>query len=144
MTQPTPKSSAPKPRLSGGLTSRSLVLGLVLVFLVTFLAPPLQQFFEQRAQINAVRADIETTRERIDQARTDLQRWQDPAFVRSQARARLHYVLPGETQYIVVDENGETVMGEDPQLSVVDRLSSQGTWYGRIISSIELAAFSGE
>lgn len=132
-----------KARLAGGLTSRSVVLGLVLVFLVTFLAPPLQQYFEQRAQINALRADIAATRERILEARTELQRWQDPAFVRAQARARLHYVLPGETQYIVVDENGAAVQGDRVELPVVDYVSDQGTWYGRIISSIEIAAYGG-
>lgn len=126
-----------------GLTSRSLVLGLVLVFLVTFLASPLQQYFEQRAQINAVRADIAATQERITQARTDLQRWQDPAYVRAQARERLHFVVPGETQYIVVDANGDGVATDDPQLPVVERISGEGTWYGRIISSIEIAAYGG-
>lgn len=132
-----------KARLAGGLTSRSVVLGMVLVFLVTFLAPPLQQYFEQRAQINALRSDIAATRDRIESARTELQRWRDPAFVRAQARARLHYVLPGETQYIVVDENGDLVQGEQPELPVVEYVSSQGTWYGRIISSIEIAAGGG-
>lgn len=132
-----------KPRITGGLTSRSLVLGLVLVFLVTFLAPPLQQYFEQRAQINAVRADIAATRDRIDEARAELQRWRDPAYVKAQARARLHYVLPGETQYIVVDENGDAVQPAQPELPVVDYISDQGTWYGRIISSIEIAAYGG-
>jgi cell division protein FtsB len=133
------------PRASGstGLTSRSLVLGLVLVFLVTFLAPPLQQYFEQRAQINAVRAEIAGTRERIDQARTELQRWQDPTYVKAQARARLHYVLPGEQQYIVLDEDGKVLVDEKTQLPVVDFVSGQGTWYGRIISSIEIAANGG-
>lgn len=130
-------------RVTRGLTSRSLVLGLVLVFLVTFLAPPLQQYFEQQAQINAVRADISSTRDRIEQARAELQRWRDPAYVRAQARARLHYVLPGERQYIVVDEKGDALEPAQPVLPVVDYISDQGTWYGRIISSIEIAAYGG-
>lgn len=130
-------------RRGSGLTSRSLVLGLVLVFLVTFLAPPLQQYFEQRAQINAVRSDIAATRERIEQARAELQRWQDPAYVKAQARARLHYVLPGEQQYIVLDENGEVLVDKETSLPVVDYVTGQGTWYGRIISSIEIAANGG-
>ena len=29
-------------------------------------------------------------------------RWQDPAYVEAQARERLHYVLPGETRYVVL------------------------------------------
>lgn len=132
-----------KGRSSRGLTSRSLVLGLVLLFLITFLAPPLQQYFEQQAQINAVRSDISMTKERIAKAQAELQRWRDPSFVKAQARARLHYVLPGETQYIVVDEDGDAVDPANPSLPVIDYVSGQGTWYGRILSSIEIAAGEG-
>lgn len=122
-----------------GLTSRSLALGTVVVLLVTFLAPPMQRYFIQRAQINALKADIEATALRIDQAEKQLMRWQDPNYVKSQARARLHYVWPGETQWIVVDKNGQQVQTK-VELPVVDISSSSGSWYGRIFSSIELAA----
>jgi hypothetical protein len=30
-------------------------------------------------------------------------RWDDPVYVRSQARQRLYYVLPGEVSYLVMD-----------------------------------------
>lgn len=123
-----------------GLTSRSLALGLVFVFLVTFLAPPLQRYFVQRAQINALKADIAATQVRIDQAEQQLMRWQDPNYVKSQARARLHYVWPGETQWIVVDQDGQKVQTK-VKLPVVELNSANGTWYGRIFSSIELAAY---
>lgn len=122
-----------------GLTSRSLALGTVVVLLVTFLAPPMQRYFVQKAQINALKADIEATQIRIDQAEKQLMRWQDPNYVKAQARARLHYVWPGETQWIVVDQNGEQVQTK-VALPIVDVSSSSGSWYGRIFSSIELAA----
>lgn len=122
-----------------GLTSRSLALGTVVVLLVTFLAPPLQRYFVQRAQINALKADIAATQVRIDDAERQLMRWQDPNYVKSQARARLHYVWPGETQWIVVDQNGQQVQTKIT-LPVVTANSGNGTWYGRIFSSIELAA----
>lgn len=122
-----------------GLTSRSLALGVVIVLLVTFLAPPMQRYFVQRAQINALKADIAATQQRIDDAERQLMRWQDPNYVKSQARARLHYVWPGETQWIVVDKNGEQVQTK-VSLPVVSANSPNGTWYGRIFSSIELAA----
>lgn len=122
-----------------GLTSRSLALGTVVVMLVTFLAPPMQRYFVQRAQINALKADIEATELRITDAEKQLMRWQDPNYVKSQARARLHYVWPGETQWIVVDKDGQQIQTK-VELPVVDIASSSGSWYGRIFSSIELAA----
>lgn len=122
-----------------GLTSRSLALGIVIVLLVTFLAPPLQRYFIQRAQINALKADIAATQIRIDEAEKQLMRWQDPNYVKSQARARLHYVWPGETQWIVVNKDGKEVQTK-VDLPVVTTNSANGTWYGRIFSSIELAA----
>jgi hypothetical protein len=33
-------------------------------------------------------------------------RWQDPVYIRSQARDRLYYVLPGEVSYLVMDTEG--------------------------------------
>ena len=33
-------------------------------------------------------------------------RWQDPVYIRSQARDRLYYVLPGEVSYLVMDTDG--------------------------------------
>jgi hypothetical protein len=30
-------------------------------------------------------------------------RWEDPAYIRSQARDRLYYVMPGEVSYLVMD-----------------------------------------
>lgn len=122
-----------------GLTSRSLALGTVVVMLVTFLAPPMQRYFIQRAQINALKADIEATQIRISEAEKQLMRWQDPKYVKTQARARLHYVWPGETQWIVVDKDGQQVQTRI-ELPVVDVSSSSGSWYGRILTSIELAA----
>lgn len=122
-----------------GLTSRSLALGTVVVMLVTFLAPPMQRYFVQRAQINALKADIEATELRITDAEKQLMRWQDPNYVKSQARGRLHYVWPGETQWIVVDKDGQQIQTK-VELPVVDIASSSGSWYGRIFSSIELAA----
>jgi cell division protein FtsB len=134
------RESRPSPQASLGLTSRSLGLGLILVFLVTFLAPPLERYFQQRAQLSAVRAEISETTERIDRARAELERWGDPNFVKAQARTRLHFVLPGETQYVVVDSSGTPLMETKPSLPVVDQVSGRGTWYGRILASIEIAA----
>jgi hypothetical protein len=41
----------------------------------------------------------------------DLKRWDDPAYVRAQARNRLYYVMPGEISFLVMD--AEKVNADD-------------------------------
>ncbi len=84
-------------------TSRATVLVLVLCSLVAILAYPTRQFISQRSEISAQRAKAEHARQQVEELRREKARWQDPEFVRAQARARLHYAMPGETPYISVD-----------------------------------------
>lgn len=53
----------------------------------------MQRYFSQRAQISAVEAQIDASKERLQNAEAELARWRDPAYVKSQARDRLHFVL---------------------------------------------------
>ncbi|PYC82738.1 acyl-phosphate glycerol 3-phosphate acyltransferase [Streptomyces tateyamensis] len=84
-------------------TSRATVLVLVLCSLVAILAYPTRQFISQRAEINAQRAKAEQARQEVQRLTTEKARWQDPEFVKAQARSRLHYALPGETPFVSVD-----------------------------------------
>ncbi|MFD0348973.1 septum formation initiator family protein [Kitasatospora aburaviensis] len=76
-------------------TSRATVLVLVLCSLVAILAYPTRQFISQRSEISAQRAKAEHARQQVEQLRREKTRWQDPEYVRAQARARLHYAMPG-------------------------------------------------
>ncbi|WP_243437694.1 septum formation initiator family protein, partial [Streptomyces sp. FH025] len=87
-------------------TSRATVLVLVLCSLVAILAYPTRQFISQRAEISAQRAKADHARQQVEQLRRDKARWQDPEYVKAQARARLHYAVPGETPYIALDPAG--------------------------------------
>jgi cell division protein FtsB len=84
------------------LTGRAAVLALVVCALVVALAYPMRQYIAQRSAIADQRRQAQEARQRVDQLREEKARWQDPAYVRSQARERLNYVLPGETGYTVV------------------------------------------
>ncbi|MFD4659935.1 septum formation initiator family protein [Kitasatospora sp. NPDC058444] len=88
-------------------TSRATVLVLVLCSLVAILAYPTRQFISQRAEISAQRAKADHARQQVEQLRREKARWQDPEYVKAQARARLHYAVPGETPYIAVDPAGQ-------------------------------------
>ena len=70
----------------------------------------------------------------VDAAKKELARWNDPEFVASQARARLHFIFPGERQYIVLDENTGEATQEATKVS--EQFPVGIPWYSRLISSI--------
>ena len=117
-----------------GLSNRALIVGIVLFVVAITLAPPIQNYFTQRAQINALKTQISDNQAMLDKAADELAQWDDPEFVASQARARLHFVFPGERQYIVV--GNEEIENNDQQTKVSGQLPVGIPWYSRLISSI--------
>ena len=117
-----------------GLSNRALIVGIVLFVVAITLAPPIQNYFTQRAQINALKTQISDNQAMLDKAAKELAQWDDPEFVASQARARLHFVFPGERQYIVV--GNEEIENSEQQTKVSGQLPVGIPWYSRLISSI--------
>ncbi|MFF8944200.1 septum formation initiator family protein [Streptomyces sp. NPDC014864] len=85
------------------LTGRAALLALVVCSLVVALAYPMRQYVSQRAEIDELQQQKRQAQERVKQLRDLKARWQDDAYARQQIRLRLHYVLPGETGFVVVD-----------------------------------------
>ena len=115
-------------------SGRTFSLVAVFFIFALVLAPPIQHYFTQRAQINALRAQVDGDRAALEAARLELIRWQDPDYVKAQARERLHFVMPGERQYIVTgtpNEDGEVTVNK-----VADQLEDGAPWYTRMIASI--------
>jgi cell division protein FtsB len=114
-------------------SGRSMTLALVLFLLSWTLAPPTQRYFAQRAQINAVKAQVAANNGALAEAAKQLQLWKDPEYIKTQARERLHFVLPGERQYIVSDP---TETPTAPTTAVAKDIPSGLPWYNRLIASI--------
>jgi cell division protein FtsB len=117
-----------------GLSNRALIVGIVLFVVAITLAPPIQHYFTQRAQINSLKTQISDNQAMLDKAATELAQWDDPEYVASQARARLHFVFPGERQYIVVGD--DEITGDGQQTKISGQLPIGLPWYSRLISSI--------
>ena len=115
-------------------SGRTFSLVAVFFIFALVLAPPIQHYFTQRAQINALRAQVDSDRAALESARLELMRWQDPEYVKAQARERLHFVMPGERQYIVTGT--PTGDGEVATNKVADQLEEGSPWYTRMIASI--------
>ena len=117
-----------------GVSNRALIVGIVLFVVAITLAPPIQHYFTQRAQINSLKSKIVDNQEMLKKAAAELAQWDDPEFVASQARSRLHFVFPGERQYIVV--GNEEIKDQNMQPKVSEQIPIGVPWYSRLISSI--------
>jgi cell division protein FtsB len=84
------------------LTGRAAVLVLVIVALSLSLAYPIRQYFGQRAEMDQMREQVRRQEQRVAQLQAERDRWSDPAYVRAQARKRLHYCMPDETCFVAV------------------------------------------
>jgi hypothetical protein len=77
-------------------------------------------------------ADLECQRER----------WQDPAYITTQARERLYYVKPGEVVYLV-DDDLPPELAPQEQEPVSDELEAAHTdWMAQLVRSVTEAGLA--
>jgi cell division protein FtsB len=132
-------SIAPR-RRSYILTARAIALSVVLLILTISYATSLRIYFSQAHEISATKAEIAERQQRILQLQGELARWDDEGYVRSQARERLGWVVPGETGFTVVDAEGRPLGGgaEIKAESASDE-PAQDSWWSKLWGSVEAA-----
>jgi cell division protein FtsB len=118
------------------LTGRAALLALVVCSLVVALAYPIRQYVSQRSQISDLERQKQQARERVEQLRDLKARWQDDSYAEQQIRQRLHYVMPGETGYVVVDPNA--AKQSRSELGAADR-----PWYTNVWDDVDKSDASG-
>ncbi len=125
-----------RPRFTG----RAAILVLVLAVLTVSYASSLRAYLQQRAHIAHVKEQIAERAENIDDLEREKRRWHDPAYVQAQARERFGYLMPGETSYVVLGEDGKP-LSEGTTLpdasDVGDRTPT--AWWTSAWDSVELA-----
>ncbi|MGW0829442.1 FtsB family cell division protein [Streptomyces prunicolor] len=110
------------------LTGRAALLALVLCSLIVALAYPIRQYVSQRAEISDLQRQQEQARQRVEQLRDLKARWQDDSYAEQQIRQRLHFVMPGETGYIVIDP--DAAKQSRAELGAADRPWYSNVWDG--------------
>ena len=117
-----------------------MVLVLVLSVLTISYASSLKAYFQQHSQIQQLRGQIAASESSIARLQGEKQRFHDPAYVREQARARFGYLMPGQTSYVVIGQDGKPLAA---QATLSDpRTSSSVTptaWWTREWRSVQLA-----
>ncbi|MDT0487960.1 MULTISPECIES: FtsB family cell division protein [Streptomyces] len=112
------------------LTGRAALLALVLCTLVVALAYPIREYVSQRAEIADLQREKAQAAERVEKLRDLKARWQDDTYAEQQIRQRLHYVMPGETGFVVVDPGAARQSHTD--LGTADR-----PWYANVWDGVD-------
>lgn len=99
------EGGAPVP--ARAFSGRLLTLAVILAVVTVLLLPSVGTYMDQRAEVAEVQASIAQKQQEQDELVTQISRWDDPAYVKAQARNRINLVMPGEKKYMVVGATGE-------------------------------------
>ena len=113
---------------------------MVAVLVVSY-ASSLKAYLQQRHDMETLQTEIAQRQASIDELQTQKKRWQDPAYVEQQARARFGYVMPGEVSYVALDANGNRIQPESElgTPSSVGASKKPTAWWDDAWGSVELA-----
>ncbi len=116
------------------LNTYTITLLAMIVLGVLTLAPRVQEWFVLRQQVAQAQADVAKARADAKNMATEVKRWEDPVYIRSQARDRLYYVMPGEVSYLVMDASG---VNTSDTSGTVGAMIADKRNYGQISKSIK-------
>jgi len=136
----TPEVERENPRPPRQITVRTLVLAVVLLMAFVLITPTLRAYVRQQEELRELNTELAQAREESENLEAAIRRWNNDEFIRSQARERFGFVMPGETPYRVLDP--ETILGEEPELEsdlVASIPLGDGPWYLDVWESVQVA-----
>ena len=118
----------------------TVLMFVVIVMFVVIIAPGLRVYIDQRAQLNALQAAVDARDEENGELTEQIARWSDPAYIKAEARDRLYYVMPGETSFLVIDDQQQP---EQATGGVSDTISTtEVDWLSSLFASGMTAGLS--
>lgn len=126
------RTDAPRPR---ALTGRATVLIAVFVALALAYTYPLRVYLEQESQIAEMERAAAAQRVKIEDTAKELEKWNDPAYLRIQAREKFFYVRPGETPLLVYYDAAGAARDAEEQAPA----AAPDRWYDTLWSSVQAA-----
>lgn len=118
-------------------TTRALILLAVTLLLIASYTSSIHAWWEQRSEIAALERQTQDLQDDIAELEDLQERWNDPAFIKQQARARFGWVLPGEVGYRVIGTDG-ALRGEVAELSDAPGTEDK-PWHDKLWTSFEQA-----
>ncbi len=125
---------------SARISGFSVLVIALTVLGVGILAPQLKILVEQRQQVADLQSTVEQLKKNLSDVEKQKARWDDPAYIRTQARDRLYYVMPGEINFLVVnDVDLEPSRVEAPSASLT---TTDTNWVSGALNSVLFAGLS--
>jgi len=127
------------------ITTRTLVLAGAILLAFVILLPTAREYVTQSADLRALHADLAATEQQKADAQAALDRFQDPAFLKAEARLRLGYMMPGDKAYRVIDpgdanQGVSSITGKPVSAGVVEREGDAADpWYRTMWTSVQVA-----
>jgi cell division protein FtsB len=111
-----------------------------LAVIALLLAPSVRAWVQQRSALAAESSDVERIGRELNELQAQNKRWDDPAYIPAQARARLRFQMPGERSFVVIDDRVRVPVSSDPTEVVADQVErSDEAWFSRMWDSITIA-----
>lgn len=119
------------------ITTRAVLLLSVVLLLVGSYSASLRAWWGARQELQTTRAERTILKEQIADLENEKGRFDDPAFIKAQARQRFGWVMPGEMGYRVIGADG-AVRGEVPTLDAPPSTASD-EWYDTLWGTVTVA-----
>ncbi|MFJ7748730.1 septum formation initiator family protein [Arthrobacter sp. NPDC097144] len=117
-----------RPVPAKAFSGRLLVLAMVMIVVIVLLTPSVNTYLHQRSDITALQTEIAEQKEKSATLESQLQRWEDPNYIKQQARERIFLVMPGETRYLVKGEDGVETVEQEAQEEETDLKWVDSLW----------------
>ena len=115
------------------------MLGGVLAVLAVLLAPALRSYLAQQQQIDGLRISVREQEAQVSDLQKERAAWNDPAYVKAQARDRLKFVMPGEKAYTVIDPRPQVAPTTSPAKAAAGTARSDRSWFDDVWRSAQIA-----
>jgi len=122
-----------------GLTPRAVVLAVVLVGVAVSVALPVRELVAQRTAIASLQSQNSMEASRLAQLQALEKQWNDPYFIKQQARTRLFWVMPGEQSFTVVGSTTAPSPTPTPVTAWSPPPVQPPAWYSALWSSVKSA-----
>ena len=145
-----PSALAERAELLRSINVNAQTITVIVIFLVALvtLGPQVQFWFDQRQDIADLQAQVQARKDELKDMQVQRNRWNDPSYVRTQARNRLFYVMPGEVSYVVMDANGvsesdttgtvgEALAAKSNYSDITNKISAtKNDWMGSLVQTV--------
>jgi cell division protein FtsB len=129
--------------LGGIRLSGFMVIMMGLVVLAAFvLVPTIGTYVDQRQQVVALQEAVQLSRDEVADLESQRERWQDPAYITTQARERLYYVQPGEVVYLVDDDLPPELEPQEREPVSDELQAADADWMAKLVRSVTEAGLA--